>query len=1040
MAGRVNGAAEEELLRSKRFSRNISAMTETELKLNGLVSPRSTANTPQDPSTEREAPSRKSSKEDSAPLTPDDDGEGDFIPLVLDKSSLPNSPDPTHFSSIMESPILGFQAQSPAPTNPQIQKLIANEPIKPIKSPPQQQTTPPVSQERKSSIGAKAKEATEALGRKLSLRSRRKNSKSHNATGSQEWKLEDIPKRKNSLGMSDISSTSLKSAIPDFPIPPSTTPLESKVVSLVDFNPTSEKSASPPASPAQFMMRNDSVSEVSTAMTPTSMTFDGKNTPPNIPTTAPTSPPIPTRHPQHHSPKPSLTLIHHSPQASISESQHTRRPSLSTTKSLNTEKANTPTISTSYISMDSRPSTAGSGIAPDQPLTPGYIHSHFGVSPQLPSIPSPGMFSFEDEISQAWLLQHNRKGSVGSLSHQRKQSTSSQTSMFSKMTNSLRHTRSISADQKGVHSRQGSKGHARNPSQPNTGLGSIILAEAEEEKAILRQRLRKSANQIVELEMKLQEDKEGVEEEEAVEGRLDGVKDALAGAEAEREMALTELKVLLKHRYGLQSDSSVNGGLQENCDKILKDFEVALDKLKDNMREQIKDYSAVRQQLVDETGRLRSLRDNYLEEAQQLNKKNDELSDLNNDIQRNMDRTPNISHSKSPSDSRGFSLFKTQHKKDSPTAGSISSVQSILFKNDLSHPMYFESKKSSELATVIDSPMSKISDSTIVPDESTTLSKAVVTRVSDQDSDLPPPPKKFNWKKNTAALKKNAVKGFKSVWSGDTNILVTSPPQSTISPPQLVSSSSHTNGLNILLQPQGRGSFDNQTTEMYKTHSFHPKAFKRWQKCGFCGDKLSGTEVRCIGTSPYGLTDEDCDYQCHTKCLMSANVACTKSRKALKDPDASSIASETSTLFGNDLVRQAEIEGRPVPYIITRCIEEVEVHGMDYEGIYRKSGGASSLRAIIDAFEAGGEVNFNHLGGSGDICAVTSALKQYLRNLPDPLLPFSAYERFLQAATGKDDSLKVQKFKAVLESLPKVNYDCLQLLMLHLSRYLPIQT
>jgi Rho-type GTPase-activating protein 1/2 len=182
----------------------------------------------------------------------------------------------------------------------------------------------------------------------------------------------------------------------------------------------------------------------------------------------------------------------------------------------------------------------------------------------------------------------------------------------------------------------------------------------------------------------------------------------------------------------------------------------------------------------------------------------------------------------------------------------------------------------------------------------------------------------------------------------------------------------------------------------------------------------------------------DCDYQCHTKCLMSVTVPCTKSRKMIRDVDTSSIASETSTLFGNDLTRQAEIEGRPIPYIVTRCIEEVEAHGMDYEGIYRKSGGASSLRAIIDAFEVGGEVNFDHLVGSGDICAVTSALKQYLRNLPDPLLPFSVYDRFLQATTGSDTILKISKFRAVLDCMPKVNYDCLQLLMLHLSRYLSI--
>lgn len=172
---------------------------------------------------------------------------------------------------------------------------------------------------------------------------------------------------------------------------------------------------------------------------------------------------------------------------------------------------------------------------------------------------------------------------------------------------------------------------------------------------------------------------------------------------------------------------------------------------------------------------------------------------------------------------------------------------------------------------------------------------------------------------------------------------------------------------------------------------------------------------------------------------MSVTVPCAKSRKVLRD-DSSSIVSESATLFGNDLAKQAEIEGRPIPYILARCIEEVEANGMDYEGIYRKSGGASSLRAIIDAFEIGGEVNFDNLVGSGDICAVTSALKQYLRNLPDPLLPFSVYDRFLQAATGNDVALKIAKFKGVFEIMPKVNYDCLQILMLHLARYLYLRS
>jgi hypothetical protein len=73
----------------------------------------------------------------------------------------------------------------------------------------------------------------------------------------------------------------------------------------------------------------------------------------------------------------------------------------------------------------------------------------------------------------------------------------------------------------------------------------------------------------------------------------------------------------------------------------------------------------------------------------------------------------------------------------------------------------------------------------------------------------------------------------------------------------LISSSSQGNGLNILLpQPSPASTFDSYQSEYYKSHSFHPKAFKRWQKCAYCADKLSGTEVRCTGT-PIALVNTE---------------------------------------------------------------------------------------------------------------------------------------------------------------------------------------
>ena len=444
-------------------------------------------------------------------------------------------------------------------------------------------------------------------------------------------------------------------------------------------------------------------------------------------------------------------------------------------------------------------------------------------------------------MSQMW-LQHDRQGggpSNDNTQHKRGGSGSSQSGgVFAKVASSLRRDKNVSSDHVGAHSRQALKGtHSRNPSGAAV-VAATFIEEAEEENAELRRQLRQSVNQLVELEVKIQE-------EEKLMDRLEGAREALVAVETEREMALKELRVLLKHQQILENAPSKKP-VQDVIDKILDDFEDALEKLKEHMREQIREYTAVRTNLVEETARLRQLRDHYLEEAAHLNQKNGELSDLNNDIQRNMERG-------SKGDGKtGFGIFKA-HKRDSPNHQSVSSVQSIVFKGDVSHPMYFESTKSSNVTPTAESPVSRASDNTIIPDDPT---QVVVTRAETEPA---PPPKKINyWKKNTAALKKNAVKGFKSVWSGDTNVLISSP--QSISAPQLISSSSQSNGLNILLpnstglSPSPSSTFDSPYGEAYKSHSFHPKAFKRWQRCGYCGEKLSGTELRCNGITSL---DED---------------------------------------------------------------------------------------------------------------------------------------------------------------------------------------
>lgn len=70
---------------------------------------------------------------------------------------------------------------------------------------------------------------------------------------------------------------------------------------------------------------------------------------------------------------------------------------------------------------------------------------------------------------------------------------------------------------------------------------------------------------------------------------------------------------------------------------------------------------------------------------------------------------------------------------------------------------------------------------------------------------------------------------------------------------------------------------------------------------------------------------------------------------------------------------------------------------MDYEGIYRKSGGAAQMRTIQISFETNELLDLKDEDTINDICAVTSVLKQYFRELPNPLLPYELYDQFMEA-------------------------------------------
>ena len=106
--------------------------------------------------------------------------------------------------------------------------------------------------------------------------------------------------------------------------------------------------------------------------------------------------------------------------------------------------------------------------------------------------------------------------------------------------------------------------------------------------------------------------------------------------------------------------------------------------------------------------------------------------------------------------------------------------------------------------------------------------------------------------------------------------------------------------------------------------------------------------------------------------------------------------------------------------------------GMDVEGIYRKSGGSSQVQIVREGFERSGSYDISD--PDLDIHAVTSALKQYFRKLPTPLITYPVYDKLLDACNITPASTRIEVMQRGLQDLPRVHRDVLEFLVFHLKR------
>lgn len=121
---------------------------------------------------------------------------------------------------------------------------------------------------------------------------------------------------------------------------------------------------------------------------------------------------------------------------------------------------------------------------------------------------------------------------------------------------------------------------------------------------------------------------------------------------------------------------------------------------------------------------------------------------------------------------------------------------------------------------------------------------------------------------------------------------------------------------------------------------------------------------------------------------------------------------------------------RQVPRIMDSCCQHIETYGLQTVGIFRVGSSKKRVRQLREEFDQGKDVILDDDQSVHDVAAL---LKEFLREMPDPLLPRELYTAFL-SASAMDTEEQHSFLQLLIYLLPPCNCDTLHRLLQFLSK------
>uniref|UniRef100_A0A4W5N227 Rac GTPase-activating protein 1 n=1 Tax=Hucho hucho TaxID=62062 RepID=A0A4W5N227_9TELE len=184
--------------------------------------------------------------------------------------------------------------------------------------------------------------------------------------------------------------------------------------------------------------------------------------------------------------------------------------------------------------------------------------------------------------------------------------------------------------------------------------------------------------------------------------------------------------------------------------------------------------------------------------------------------------------------------------------------------------------------------------------------------------------------------------------------------------------------------------------------------------------------VPCGRKTKFGklcLRCQDCRIVAHPECRDRCPLPCNP---------VSTGSTPVRTREPSTLADYAPSSSPMIPALVVHCVKEIEHRGLNETGLYRVSGEGRTVKELKERFLRGRTVPA--LAKVDDIHCVTGLLKDFLRNLPEPLLTFRLNRAFMVAAEIQDDDNSLALIYQTISELPQPNRDTLAYLAIHLQR------